>query len=159
MKKGFTLIELLVVVLIIGILSAIALPQYQKAVFKSRFAEVLINVKTMTDCANIYKMTNGLPTGNGVNFRDMGCPIELSGGTWDTQGSTYTTKHFWYLMQCYSNKCGILVSDAARFTDEQTFELNDAENTKTCFTKQKPLGRIACKMAEAQGWTYSDNID
>ena len=61
MKRGFTLIELLVVVLIIGILSAVALPQYTKAVNKSRFTEVQVNFSTMIKTAQLYLMANGIP--------------------------------------------------------------------------------------------------
>ena len=58
---GFTLIELLVVVLIIGILSAIALPQYQKAVEKSRAAEALTTLRAIVNAMQLSKMANGEP--------------------------------------------------------------------------------------------------
>ena len=80
---GFTLIELLVVVLIIGILAAVAVPQYQKAVRKARIAEAQIILKALVDASDVYILQHGNYDNISMESLDIEVPTQTKNWTFE----------------------------------------------------------------------------
>ena len=151
-ERGFTLIELLVVVLIIGILSAIALPQYTKAVEKTRLSEATQNVAHLQQAIDIYLLANGYPTntvsflGTASNGKDL-LDIDVTTGMECFSGYC-KIQNFNYSSFCNSSTCHITVDHG----DYDLFVWKDkgAEWKKGCdYTEEK---EYLCMGLESQGY-------
>ena len=83
-NRAFTLIELLVVVLIIGILAAIALPQYQKAVMRTRYNNLKSLTRRIADAEEVFYMANNTYS---VDFEEL--DVDMPGGKLDSSTAEY----------------------------------------------------------------------
>ena len=160
-NRAFTLIELLVVVLIIGILAVIALPQYQKAVEKSRAAEAFTNMATIKRAMDIYIMEKGWPSDYASLSNILEATgTELSGGEWqgiaEDNDVSYHTKNFSYKGSCRHSMCDIQID---RESEDGYYSLvkslhsdRDSEGAYEagwgpleCITQHTDFGRRICK--------------
>ncbi len=111
-NAGFTLIELLVVVLIIGILAAVALPQYQVAVRKANLSKYMGLVASMKQAQEVYFMANG-EYAKDLTALDLSFPV--------SSDCTYTQEEANAFYDCNGVKYGV-------YDDFSNVQANDGRN-------------------------------
>lgn len=148
-KKGFTLMELVVVVLLIGILSAIALPQYQRALERSRVSEALTMLGNISTAERMYYMQSDEFT---TNFADLmlKIPVKPKAGDDANNYSSGTGQSFDYdITDCTDQECMI---KAQRNTGKYEIRLAGIDNegssgTRSCHSSDAfgiKICRIVC---------------
>ena len=156
-KKGFTLIELLVVVLIIGVLSSMALPQYRKAVERARAAEAVSNIAVLMSAVDRYILANGYTAseeGSLFNALDVQMPPTKN-----------EVKGINYYAQCYENWLCYVNAYPNDFT--KNYELyaykykssnSKGWQNKSCHYYSR-VGKAVCEGLKGLGWgIYGDSM-
>ena len=162
MKQAFTLIELLVVVLIIGILAAVALPQYETAVEKARFAEAVSISGSLQRAIDVWLLENGTPSyGESIDFLGENptgnLAIDISCNT--NVGNECIGKNFSYEAGCNQGLCWILVARyingelaySVNWHKEPPSSLSWTGDECDYYPDVLAAGEKICKGLEAQG--------
>jgi prepilin-type N-terminal cleavage/methylation domain-containing protein len=91
-QKGFTLVELMVVVVIIGILSAIAVPVYNSVSEKAKLNAHLANIRTIEGAIEAYKAAEDTTDLSDIDVTEAGVGVLVDDyiQTWPTSPGTYS---------------------------------------------------------------------
>ena len=93
MRRGFTLIELLIVIIIIGILTTMAIPQYTKMVDKAKRVEAITMLSSIGTASIMYYIQYGMTTSTvDDDYLDITVP---SGSKWQYNNTSNTTAPKW----------------------------------------------------------------
>lgn len=139
MNKGFTLIELLVVILIIGILSVVALPQYTDAVERSRSAEVMVNAKAIMDGIQRFRQMYPDPTEDPLTGFSQLADVQIKGISAREGDSAFHTKNFDYVLNGANQTLTVTRNTTNSF-------LSDTPNYRVVYTYTDNGPLITCQV-------------